>query len=78
MSQATTYSVSPHLLAREDFRAACAARDFGTVFRMMKKYDGASQDRICSPVEGLAQYVAQARLWFDSVWATVAKDYPHS
>jgi hypothetical protein len=25
-----------------------------------------------------AQYVTQARLWFDSVWATVAKDYPHS
>src|SRR3954452_10391276 len=52
---ATAYRVSPKLLAREDFRAACAARDFGAVFHLMRKYDGASQDRISSPVEGLTQ-----------------------
>jgi hypothetical protein len=55
MSQATAYTVSRDLLARDDFRAACAARDFAEVFRLMQKWDGASQDRICSPVEGLSQ-----------------------
>ncbi|WP_462187290.1 helix-turn-helix domain-containing protein, partial [Frankia sp. CcWB2] len=35
--------------------AACATRDFRAVFRLMKKYDGASQNRIASPVEGLSQ-----------------------
>jgi len=55
MSQATAYTVSRSLLAREEFRGACLARDFGEVFRLMRKYDGASQDRICSPVEGLTQ-----------------------
>lgn len=49
------YTVSPQLLAREDFRAACQARDFAELFRLMRKYDGASQDRISSPVEGLTQ-----------------------
>jgi peptide deformylase len=49
------YRVSPDLLARAEFRAACAARDFRMVFRLMKKYDGASQNRIASPVEGLSQ-----------------------
>jgi hypothetical protein len=55
MVQATAYRVSQQLLAREDFRAACAARDFRAVFALMRKYDGASQDRISSPVEGLTQ-----------------------
>jgi hypothetical protein len=55
MSQAEAYRVSPQLLAREDFRNACAARDFGAVFHLIRKYDGASQDRICSPVDGLSQ-----------------------
>jgi hypothetical protein len=55
MSQASGYTVSGDLLAREDFRAACAARDFRQVFHLMQKYDGASQDRICSPVEGFSQ-----------------------
>ena len=55
MVQATAYRASPTLLAREDFRAACHARDFRAVFALMKKYDGASQDRISSPVEGLTQ-----------------------
>jgi peptide deformylase len=49
------YRVSPDLLARAEFRTACAARDFRMVFRLMKKYDGASQNRIASPVEGLSQ-----------------------
>ncbi len=49
------YTVSARLLAREDMRAALAARDFGTAFRLMKKYDAASQDRIASAVEGLDQ-----------------------
>jgi transcriptional regulator with XRE-family HTH domain len=49
------YTVSPQLIAREDFRAACLARDFGEMFKLMRKYDGASQDRISSPVEGLTQ-----------------------
>jgi hypothetical protein len=49
------YTVSSALIARDDFIAACAARDFGEVFRLMRKYDGASQDRIASPVEGLTQ-----------------------
>ena len=55
MVQATAYRVSAALLAREDFRAAFQARDFAIVFRLMKKYDGASQDRISSPVDGLTQ-----------------------
>ncbi|MCM3887554.1 peptide deformylase [Frankia sp. R82] len=49
------YRVSAELLARAEFQAACAARDFRTAFRLMKKYDGASQNRIASPVEGLSQ-----------------------
>jgi hypothetical protein len=55
MSQATPYTVSPALLAREEFRAACTSRDFGKLFALMRQYDGASQDRISSPVEGLTQ-----------------------
>ncbi|WP_131769179.1 peptide deformylase [Candidatus Protofrankia californiensis] len=50
-----SYRVSAELLARPDFRAACSVRDFGTIFRLMRKYDGASQDRISSPVDGLSQ-----------------------
>ena len=50
-----SYRVSAELLARPEFRAACAVRDFGTIFRLMRKYDGASQDRISSPVDGLSQ-----------------------
>ncbi|CAO5191202.1 peptide deformylase [Frankia sp. AiPs1] len=49
------YRVSAQLLARAEFQAACASRDFRTAFRLMKKYDGASQNRISSPVEGLSQ-----------------------
>ena len=55
MSQAVSYRVSADLLARDDFRAACGAQDFGEMFRLMRKYDGASQDRISSPVNGLTQ-----------------------
>lgn len=55
MVQASAYQVSAALLARDDFRAACRERDFRTVFQLMRKYDGASQDRISSPVEGLTQ-----------------------
>ncbi|THJ74281.1 XRE family transcriptional regulator, partial [Candidatus Frankia alpina] len=47
------YRVSRVLLARPDFRTACETRDFRMAFRLMKKYDGASQNRIASPVEGL-------------------------
>ncbi|KLL10837.1 MULTISPECIES: helix-turn-helix domain-containing protein [Protofrankia] len=49
------YTVSPQLLDRDDMRAALHARDFATIFRLLKKYDGASQDRIASPVDGLTQ-----------------------
>ncbi len=49
------YTVSPQLLDRDDMRAALNTRDFGTIFRLLKKYDGASQDRIASPVDGLTQ-----------------------
>jgi hypothetical protein len=52
---APPYAVSPELLARGEFRAACEARDFQTIFRLMRKYDGASQDRVSSPVPGLTQ-----------------------
>ena len=52
---APPYTVSPDLLARDDFRAACEALDFGAIFRLMRKYDGASQDRVSSPVPGLTQ-----------------------
>jgi hypothetical protein len=55
LSQNTPYRVSPGLLAREDFRAACAARDFGAMFLLMRKWDGASQDNIASPVDRLTQ-----------------------
>lgn len=56
-AQAATgsYTVSPELLAREEFQAACQTRDFAELFRLMRKYDGASQDRIASPVDGLTQ-----------------------
>ncbi len=50
-----TYLVSSTLLAREDFRAACAALDFGKMFRLMRQYDGVSQTRISDPIEGLNQ-----------------------
>nr|MDT0663753.1 helix-turn-helix transcriptional regulator [Micromonospora sp. DSM 115978] len=49
------YRVSAELLARPDFRAACRVRDFAKIFKLMRQYDGASQDRISSPVEGLSQ-----------------------
>lgn len=49
------YTVSEQLLAREDFQAACRARSFAEVFRLMRQYDGASQDKIASSVEGLTQ-----------------------
>ncbi|MDQ1294959.1 MAG: hypothetical protein QG608_2844 [Actinomycetota bacterium] len=55
MLRNTDYRVSPELLARDDFRTACTNRDFGVAFRLMRKYDGASQDRISSPVQGLTQ-----------------------
>jgi hypothetical protein len=45
------YQVSPQLLAREDFKVACFERNFGEVFRLMRKYDGASQDRLASLVD---------------------------
>jgi len=50
-----TYTVSPQLLAREDFHAACQERNFREVFRLMRKYDGVSQDKMSSPVDGLTQ-----------------------
>ncbi|GAB6899840.1 hypothetical protein JCM9957A_29300 [Kineosporia succinea] len=49
------YQVSEDLLARSDFQTACRERDFGLVFRLMRQWDGASQDRIAAPVEGLTQ-----------------------
>ncbi|SQD95665.1 putative transcriptional regulator, XRE family [Parafrankia sp. Ea1.12] len=52
---APPYTVSPDLLAREEFRAACETLDFQAIFRLMRKYDGASQDRVSSPVRGLTQ-----------------------
>lgn len=51
----SSYTVSASLLARDDFHTACRARDFGRLFRLMKKYDGASQDRIASTIDGLTQ-----------------------
>jgi len=48
---AGSYRVSAGLLARPEFRAACAVRDFGTILRLTGKYNGASQDRISSPHE---------------------------
>jgi hypothetical protein len=50
-----SYTVSPGLLARVEFQAACRTRDFAELFRLMRKYDGASQDRISAPVNGLTQ-----------------------
>ncbi|WP_131764612.1 helix-turn-helix domain-containing protein [Candidatus Protofrankia californiensis] len=52
---APPYTASPELLARDEFRAACETLDFQTIFRLMRKYDGASQDRVSSPVPGLTQ-----------------------
>nr|WP_239382335.1 XRE family transcriptional regulator [Frankia sp. CIT1] len=49
------YTVSPELLAREDMRSALATHDFMSVFLLMRKYDGASQDRIASQVAGMTQ-----------------------
>ncbi len=40
------YVTSPQLIAREDFQAACIDGDFAEVFRLMGKWDGASQTRI--------------------------------
>jgi transcriptional regulator with XRE-family HTH domain len=50
-----TYTLSPQLLAREDFRTACHQRDFGEVFRLMRKYEGVSQDKMSAPIDGLGQ-----------------------
>ena len=50
-----TYTVSPHVLAREDFQAACRERNFAEVFRLMRQYDGVSQDRMSSPIAGMGQ-----------------------
>jgi predicted kinase len=49
------YTVSPGLLAREDVKAALRARDFGTAFLLMRKWDHVSQDRIAASVEGFSQ-----------------------
>ncbi len=49
------YTVSPELLAREEMRTALTAHDFTAAFRLMRKYDGASQDRIASPIAGMTQ-----------------------
>jgi len=55
MAQAVNYQVSAKLLAREDFISACGRRSFGEVFRLMRQHDGASQDRMSAPIEGLSQ-----------------------
>ncbi|GLY27426.1 helix-turn-helix domain-containing protein [Kineosporia sp. NBRC 101731] len=49
------YQVGDDLLARADFQTACRERDFGHIFRLMRQWDGASQDRIAAPVDGLTQ-----------------------
>lgn len=55
MTTTTDYRVSARLLARDDFKAACAKRDIGEMFRLMQKWDGASQSRIAAPLEGFEQ-----------------------
>ncbi|SBW18291.1 P-loop ATPase [Candidatus Protofrankia californiensis] len=51
----TPYSVSAALLAREEMRAACAARDFAAIFLLIRKYDHIGQDRIAASIEGFSQ-----------------------
>ncbi|MBT0773170.1 helix-turn-helix domain-containing protein [Kineosporia sp. J2-2] len=55
MSAGPDYTVSEDLLVRADFQQACRERDFGQMFRLMKQWDGVSQDRIAAPIEGLTQ-----------------------
>jgi transcriptional regulator with XRE-family HTH domain len=55
MYTSSPYTVSAQLLAREDFREACTERDFAKVFRLLRQWDGASQDKIASAIEGLSQ-----------------------
>ncbi len=56
MSKASTlYTVSLDLLQRPQMQDALRNRDFQTAFGLMRKYDGASQQRIASVVEGLTQ-----------------------
>jgi hypothetical protein len=54
-TQRTPYTVSPELLARPDFRAACEARDFARMFALIKQWDGVSQDTMSAPIEGFGQ-----------------------
>lgn len=49
------YQVSQQLLENQRFREALRARDFQTAFALMRKYDGVSQERIASVVDGLTQ-----------------------
>src|SRR3954452_12641048 len=39
------------LLQRPDFVAACGARDFGAVFRLVRKYGGISQVKIAAALD---------------------------
>jgi transcriptional regulator with XRE-family HTH domain len=48
------YTASPQLLAREDFRTACAEHNFAQVFSLMRRWDGVSQDKMAAPA-GISQ-----------------------
>ncbi|WP_322756427.1 AAA family ATPase [Frankia sp. Cas3] len=55
LAHPTPYTVSAALLAREEMRAACTARDFTAIFLLIRKYDHVGQDRIAASVEGFSQ-----------------------
>src|ERR687885_2354599 len=50
-SPSTHPSLPRGLLQRPDFVAACGARDFGAVFRLVRKYGGISQVRIAAALD---------------------------
>jgi len=51
--------VTPALLARPEFVSACAARDFGAVFALVRKYEGVSQVRIAAALDMTASRVGE-------------------
>ncbi len=51
--------VSAALLARPEFVSACATRDFGVVFALVRKYEGVSQVRIAAVLDMTASRVGE-------------------
>ncbi len=51
MARDSPLRLPPHLLEKPEFQIAGAERDFGTLFRLVKKYGGISQVRIAAALD---------------------------